>query len=190
MRYKPYQPPYTLPEILQMRSQGKTFSEIGNHFGRSSARMSQIVNREEQRQQSVKRSAVLLSEIRCQAGIDRKLTIPDLFCVLNLSKRAEAVLKRYFRTNDITDFSLRDMMDFLLPVVDGSGDYFDYLPGYRVNTLGVILYREMITRLSAVDAGESFQGDWAIRKSQLRDYFSRNSETNYQTKRWADALAR
>jgi len=132
MRYKPYQPPYTLPEILQMRSEGQTYSQIANHFGISLSRVGQLINREKQRQQSAERSSTILNEIRTRDGIDWKLTIPDLFCVLNLSRMAEAVLKRYFGKNDITEFSLWNMMDFLLPVVDGPGDFIDYLPGYRV----------------------------------------------------------
>jgi len=189
MRYQSYQPPYTISEVIQMRLEGQTYSQIANHFGISSSRVGHIVNREKQRQQAAERSAAILNEIRTRDGIDRNLTIPDLFCVLNLSKRAEAVLKRYFNTNGTTEFSLRNMMDFLLPVVHGRGDYIDYLPGYRVKTLGIILYTEMVKGLSDVDAGESFQREWTKRKEQLRDYFARRKDACYGTKRWANALA-
>lgn len=188
MRYKPYKPPYTIVEVVRMRSEGLTHSEIAGNFGISASRVGQLLKREREERSAAERSAVILNEIRSQDDPNRKLAIPDLFCVLDLSRRAEAVLKRHFSTNGITGFSLRDMMDFLLPVVNGPGEYIDYLPGLRVRTLGAILYREMIKRLSAVDAGESFQREWAMRKAQLRGAFSRNNGICYLTKRWTDAL--
>jgi hypothetical protein len=134
VRYKPYQPPYTIPEVLQMRAEGKTYSEIGNHFGISRPRVGQLINREKQRQQSAERRKVILNGIRGSNDIDRKLPLEDMFCVLSLSRRAGTCLRGYFSLNHITEFSLRDMMDFLLPLVDVEADYIEHLPALRVKT--------------------------------------------------------
>jgi len=49
-------------------------------------------------------------------------------------------LRSHFEKEGITEFTLREMMDFLIPLVDGSGDYYDHLPAYRIKYLGQILY--------------------------------------------------
>jgi len=189
MRYKSYEPPYTIPEIVRMRSEGLTYSQIGNHFGVSSSRIGHILKREEEKQFAAGRSATILEETSARNDIDRKLSISDLFCVMNLSKRAEAVLKKHFSSKNIAEFSLREMMDFLLPIVHGSGDYYDYLPAYRVKTLGIILYSEMVGAMSSMDGGETCEQVWTGRKEQLRNYFGEHHEPFYQAGRWAKALA-
>ena len=76
----------------------------------------------------------------------------------------------HFNRQGITDFSLLDMMDFLIPVVEDARDHYDHMPAYRVKMLGQILYSSMIKALSAVDCGEAFQAEWLARKQRLREY--------------------
>lgn len=189
MKRKSYQPPYTIPEVLQMRSQGKTYSEIGNHFGVSSSRVGQIINREKQQRQSGEHRKVILNGIHNDNDIELAIPVENMLCVLNLSAKAKTCLKRYFEAKKITELSLRDMMDVLLPVVDVDAGYMDHLPGYRVKGLGTIIYTELVQGLSAVDKGETFQREWTKRKGLLREYIARNGETYCQTERWAKALA-
>ena len=76
----------------------------------------------------------------------------------------------HFNKHGITDFSLLDMMDFLIPVVEDAKDHYAHMPAYRVKMLGQILYAAMIKALSAADCGEAFRAEWAARKKRLRDY--------------------
>jgi len=93
-----------------------------------------------------------------------------LLCVLNLPRRAETLLIAYFNRQGIAGFSLRDMMDFLIPAVESPKNHYDLMPAYKVKMLGQILYAVMIKALSHVDCGEAFRGEWAARKKRLRDY--------------------
>lgn len=179
MTYRKYKSPYTIPEILRLKSEGQTQRQIADHFGISSSRVGQIIKGEKHRLVSAERSAVVRSEIRTSNEFGRKLTIADLFCVLNLPKRPEAVLRTHFNRQGIDEFSLRDMMDVLIPIVEdskGIRDQLDYeehrrhMPAYRVKTLGQILYANMIKAVSSVDCGDAFRAEWAERKKRLRDY--------------------
>jgi hypothetical protein len=177
-----YRSRYTIPEILWLKAEGLTQSQIADQFGISTSRVGQLIKQEQQRLVSAERSAAIRHEIAASNDLGKKLPLADLFCILNLSNRAEAVLRKHLAHQGVTEFSLRDMMDFLIPIVDGAtginriGDPFDYeahrrhMPAYRVKMLGQILYAGMIKALSALDCGETFQAEWADRKRQLRDY--------------------
>lgn len=65
---------------------------------------------------------------------------------------------------------MRDMMDFLIPVIGDSKDHYEHMPAYRVKMLGQIMYAAMIKALSAMDCGEAFQTEWSKRKNMLRAY--------------------
>src|ERR1035437_7391701 len=166
----PCKPPCSLPEVLRLKSEGLTNLQVASHFGISRSRVGQIIEREWHQGLSVERSAALRNEIRTGNGIGKKLPMADLFCVLDLPKRAQAVLVAHFNRQGTTDFSLLDMMDFLLPVVEDAKDHYDHMPAYRVRMLGQILYSSMIKALSAVDCGEAFRVEWAARKKRLRGY--------------------
>ena len=79
-------------------------------------------------------------------------------------------MRAHFKRQGITKFSLRDMMDFLIPAIDNHGNFYDIMPAYKVKMLGQILYANMIKSLSAVDCGKAFTGEWTARKKTLRDY--------------------
>ena len=165
-----YTPPYTVPEVMRLRSEGLTHREIARRFGISPSRVGQLIKAEKERQQSAERSRVIRSEIEASGDLDRKLSLPDFFCVLDLPPRAEAVLRSHFERKGIETFSLRDMMDFLIPAVPCSNDLYDHMPAYRVKWLGQILYAAMMKAMSAVDCGDLFWNEWTERKKRLRKY--------------------
>lgn len=155
---------------MKMLADGRTQSQIARHFGISTSRAGQIVKRERQRLASTERAQHLCQQIRVGNGLDKKLAVDDLFCVLGLPVRAETVLRAYFNRQGITEFSLRDMMDFLIPAIENPGNHYDLMPAYKVRMLGQILYAAMIKALSALDCGETFLAEWTARKKRLRDY--------------------
>ena len=167
-----YKPSYTIPDILQMRSEGKTYSEIGHHFRISRSRVGHIIQHERQRAKLAQRSAAIHARMRAVNDLDRKWPVEDLFCVLDLPPRADTVLRSHFEKQGVTECSLRDLMDLLIPFVEGSGDYYDHLPAYRIKYLGQIFYGQMIKGLSAVDGGDEFATEWEDRKEGLRKYLT------------------
>ena len=170
MRYKPYMPPYAIPEVLRLKAEGQTHSQIAKHFGVSRSRVGQIIKRETQRAQAAERSAAIRNDIRASNDVGRNLSIDDLICVLRLSPRAAAVFPACLKRLGISEFSLRDMMDFLIPLVEHPGDLLDAMPAYRVRMLGQILYADLIKAMSAVDCGEMIRAEWTERKRWLREY--------------------
>ena len=169
-----YEPPYSIVEVLRLNAEGLSHSQIASRFDRSELRVRQIVIAEQRRVVAEARAMVIRNAIKASNDIDRKLPIPDLLCVLNLSKKSQAILMKYFAGHDITEFSLRDVMTFLIPVVtDDQADFYDHMPAYRVRMLGQIHYANMIKAMSAVDCGEAFRAEWTARKEMLREYLVR-----------------
>jgi len=168
----PSKSPDIILRIMNMLVAGRTYFQISRNFGISRARVGQIIKREKQRKASTERARQLCQQIRADNDIDKKLSIDDLFCILELTRRAETVLRTYFNRQGITEFSLRDMMDFLIPAVESPKNHYDLMPAYKVKMLGQILYATMIKGLSHVDCGEAFRGEWTARKRRLRDYLA------------------
>jgi transcriptional regulator with XRE-family HTH domain len=80
----PCQPRHSVPEILQLRAEGKTYAQVARHFGISSSRVGQIIRRERRRASVAERSAARCREIGARNDLARKLPIDGLFCVLGL----------------------------------------------------------------------------------------------------------
>ena len=163
-----YKLPYTVAELLQLRAEGKTNFQIARHFRISTSRVIGIIATEKRNALAAQRSAGLRREIAAGDNLSRKLALDDLFCVLALPPRAETVLRQHFSGRGITECSLREVMDLLIPVVEGPAGFFDLMPGYRIKGLGKILYAKMIKALSAVDCGEGYRTEWTNRKARLR----------------------
>lgn len=170
MRYKPYKPPYTIPEVLRLKSEGQTHLQIANRFGISRSRVGQLIKGEVQKALAVERSAAIRNEINISHEIGTKLPLDDLFCILNLPKKPQGILMAHFTRQGIKEVSLLDMMDFLIPSVENAEDLYDHMPAYRVKMLGQILYAAMIKAMTAIDCGEVFQVEWTARKKSLREY--------------------
>ena len=75
-----------------------------------------------------------------------------------------------FSEEGVNEFSLRDLMDFLIPFVERPADLCDRMPGFRAKGFGKILYAAMIRQTSAVDCGDAFRSEWAERKARLRGH--------------------
>jgi hypothetical protein len=175
----PYKPPYTIPEVLRLNADGLPNSEIAARLGISTTRVWQLVKQEQQRYQAAERAVVIRREISDSHTIDGKLSLSDLFCILILPKKHQRVLMAHFAERGIIEFSLRDMMDLLIPVIAVSNDLYDHMPAYRVRKLGVIIYADIIKAMSAVDCGEACQAEWAARKDMLREYLVRTKGFHY-----------
>ncbi len=165
-----YQPPYRIPEVLLLHAEGLSCSQIASRFGISGSRVGQIIKGERQRALDAAHAMAIRNELRVANDIDRKLPVDDLIHVMELPKRHRTLLAAYFADQGITCYSLRNMMDFLVPRVDDQGDFYDHLPAYRIKRLGQILYGGMIKALSGADCGEAFRQEWTDRKDRLRRY--------------------
>ena len=166
-----HKPPYSIVEVLRLNAEGLSHSQIASRFNRSELRVRQIIIAEQRRVVAEARAMVIRNAIKADNDIDRKLPVSELLCVLNLSKKPQTILTAHFAGQGV---SLRDVMNFLIPVVtDDQADFYDHMPAYRVRMLGQIHYANMIKALSAVACGEAFRTEWSARKNMLREYLVR-----------------
>ena len=168
-----YKPPYSIPEVLRLKSEGQTHCEIANRFGISSSRVGQIIRQERERVESAKRAECLRRQIRAShdlSDLDRKLTVDDLFCLLELPPMVCRRFKRSFQWGDVRELSLRQFMDVLLPLVDHPKNFYDVLPAFKIRTIGKKSYAAVNMRLSSLDLGDAFREEWAGRMRRLKEY--------------------
>ncbi len=165
-----YRPAYNVPEILEMSANGMTQREIGRRVGISGSRVGQLIQASQQRARRDQRAFAIRSELRVSSDMSRKLSVEDVLCLLDLSGKARDRLKKWCEWEAITELSLLDLMDMLLPVVEHPGDHYDLMPAYRVHGLGQIIYAELIKAVTAIDCGEICGAEWAARKKRLKDY--------------------
>jgi hypothetical protein len=168
-----YKPPYAIPEVMKMRSEGQSLSRIAQRFGRSRTRVAQIIKEERTRVASLERAKGLRRQIRASNDLndlDRKLSIDDLFCILELPPIVSERFKRSFERDGIRALSLRQFMDVLIPIVDNPKNFYDVLPAFKIRTIGKKSYAAVTMRLSSLDVGNAFRKEWAERRRRLKEY--------------------
>ena len=173
MRYKPYKPRYTVPEILRMKAEGRTHSQIANHFRISTSRVGQLIKAEKERIESAAKAERLRQQIRASvdlSDLDRKLPVDDLFCLLQLPPIVCERFKRSYQWQDIRELSLREFMDALLPLVEHPKNFYEVLPAFKIRWIGRKSYAAVVMRLSSLDLGEVFSKEWAERRRRLAEY--------------------
>jgi hypothetical protein len=165
-----HKPGYSVPEILRMHAEGVTNRSIAECSSISPARVGQLIKESERRAQQAERSRAIRTQIRDAGDFSRKMPVENLLCALNVSSRAEGLLRREFVWDEIKEVSLLDLMDFLLPIVEQPASHRDLMPAYRVYKMGQITYAELIKAMYALDCGEAYAAEWAARKKRVKDY--------------------
>jgi hypothetical protein len=181
--------PYTVPEVLRMQDEGQPNSQIGQHFGISRARVGQIIKAEKQRVLAIRRSESLRRKIRAShdlEDLDRKLSLADLFCLLELPSIVTKRFTLHLQQEGTTEMSLRQFMDVLLPPWVAPKNFYEVLPALNIRNIGKKSYADVVMRLSSLDLSEAFRKEWARRRRNLNDYlaasegFHKSSSLLYQ----------
>ena len=169
----PYKPSYTVPEIIQMRSEGKSYSDIAHHFRISRARVGQIIKKEKERVEEAEKTERLRQQIRAShdlSDLEKKLSVDDLFCILELPLIVTKRFKLSFQWEGIQEMSLRQFMDILIPMVDNPKSFYEVLPAFKIRLIGRKSYAAVVMRLSSLDLGEVFRAEWNERRRRLSQY--------------------
>ena len=177
-------PRYTVPEILQMRADGKRNQEIAERFNISAARVGQIIRKEEEQVLEVERSESRRRRIRASNDLNdlnKKLPVDDIFCLLELPQVVVNRFNDHFRWTGIQMLSLREFMDILIPVVDTPRNFYDVLPAFKIRNIGRKSYAAVVVKLSSLNLGEAFSREWAERRRRLSLYLLA-SEGYHQSK--------
>ena len=153
-----------------MRGEGMTLRQIGLRVGVSASRVGQLIQASEKSARLAARARAIREELRTANDCSRKVPVEDVLCLLDLSGKARDRLRKWCEWESITELSLFDLMDMLLPVVEHPSGHYDLMPAYKVHGLGQKIYAELIKAVSALDCGDACQTEWAARKQRLKDY--------------------
>ena len=163
-------------DILRMGLTGGDFRDIARQLNISSSRVHQIFKKEKERYDWTRRSRKLQRDYRKRNAIDRKMRIDNLFCMLAFPTKIREVLGHYFGEHEIKTYSIRDMMEFLIPQCQSYQPLNCVMPACGIRGMGKRYYATLIGTMSSVDCGEEFQREWTERKIRLENYFTRSYE--------------
>jgi len=159
-------------DILKMRQAGLTLRKIANYHNLAAWTVLQIVRREEKKAEWAKR-AMRLQQVCLETNdIDRKIPIDDLLCLFSFPTRINEAVRNHLRANGVQEYSLLEMMEFLIPKVRSSNICHQVMPACVIAGIGLKHYATMIRKMSSVDCGVRFQREWEERKILLRAYLT------------------
>lgn len=165
-----YTPTYKVSEVVQMRREGLTYRQIGQHFRISSSHVGHIIKAADIRTRDAARAEALRQELRISDDCSKKMSVEDVLYLLDLSGRAKDQLQKWCECEGIVELSLLDLMDMLLPVVEHPAQYYDLMPAFKVHGLGKKIYAELIRSVSALDCGHTCEDEWTARKKSLKKH--------------------
>ena len=155
-------------EILRRREEGVPYREIGQQFGISHGRVRQIVSRFERMQKWGVCSESLRAIIRSSNDIEKLWPRDFIFDALQLQGRPRLSVKRFMKNRNLTEASLKDLMDFLIADTENLPlNRLEAMPAYRQKDVGVKTYSALVDHLSGLDLGEAFNKEWAKRLRNL-----------------------
>ena len=157
-------------DVVRITSQGLTYDEILDRYGVAPWRIGRVLHLPRNKAAYLVRSEQIREVVREANDIERSWPVEDLLCALAFVARADTCLRMYFDRHTVVSFSLREVMDWLIPVVEKPTELFDAMPAFRRRMVGSITYAAMIKGLSEANCGEAFETEWAERSIQLREY--------------------
>ncbi len=158
-------------KIIQTRNKGITYKKIADLFGLSHERVRQIIIRSEFEEKQRLRSEEIKEIIRLSDDINKKWPTDLLTDGLQFPKPVTRILNMYFDNHNTTLFSLKDLMDFIIPEHElFHTQFWISVPAYEENRVGIKIYSSFIDHLSQQDLGNTFNTEWAKRVIKLMQY--------------------
>ena len=156
-----------------MGRDGVPLCEIASKVNISVWRAKQIFMREKAKEEWTRRCLNLQRDCRESNNIDREMPIDDLFCMLACPTQIRTVLGWHLNEKGIKKYSIRDIMEFLIPKGRSAKALNYVMPAYGISGMGKIRYATLIKLMSSADCGEEFQREWNGRKIRLKKYLTR-----------------
>ncbi len=158
-------------KIVQTRNKGTTYQDIADLFGLSRERVRQIIIRSELEKKQRLQSEEIKEVIRLSGDINKKWPTEFLIDGLRFPKHTTRVLNKYFDRYNIIQFSLKDLMDFIIPEHELFHTRFRInAPAYEEKGLGAKTYTSLVDNLSQQDLGHIFNTEWIKRLKILMQY--------------------
>ena len=156
--------------IRQMHNAGIPTEKIGRSFGISAKGVHAVLKRLQAEEKAVQRSAELLKEFCFTDDLDRKWKVEVLMDALQLPTRARTAIGYRFEWKNITELSLRELMDIVIPDTPHPTK-----PGYLMtqmldlrNVRGHTFWLT-VKRLTDADLGMRCNLEWKRRLGRLMD---------------------
>jgi len=162
---------YRNTEIIRLREQGITYQEIADSFDICRSRVGQIVNKYEVEERCRQQAEKYRELFKSADDIEKKFQKDVIIEGLLFERRAAISIKRYFDSQDISEISIKDVMNFLtsdfkkLPA-----EPWEAMPAYKQKHIGVKTYSSLVHHLSELDLGEAFNTEWQNRLEKLARY--------------------
>ena len=161
-------------EIIQTRKKGAAYQEIADQFGLSRERLCQICLRFVLEEKIKLQSEEIRNVIKLADDIEIKWQKGFLLDGLNLPIKTAWALNKYFNRNNISQFSLKGLMDFNILKHDFSSEnILSNMPALKEKWIGRKTYSDFINYLSEHDLGHSFNTEWEKRVKKLEQYFTK-----------------
>ncbi len=158
-------------KIVQTRNKGTTYQDIADLFGLSRERVRQIIIRSELDKKQRLQSEEIKEIIRLSDDINKKWPTDFLIDGLRFPKHTTRVLNKYFDRCNIIQFSLKDLMDFIIPERElFRARFWVNVPAFDEKGLGAKAYTSLVDNLSEQDLGHIFNAEWIKRLKILMQY--------------------
>ena len=164
-------------EIIQTRNKGATYQEIADLFGLSRERVRQIITRSELEEEQRPQSEKFLAIIKITDDIKKKWPTNFLIDGFQFPKKTAWALNKYFDRHNTIQFSLLDLMNFLIPENDlDDTDFWMNVSALKEKWVGRKTYASLVEHLSKHDLGSTFNSKWAKRVKQLIQYSAKHDK--------------
>ncbi len=115
--------------------------------------------------------------VRSANDIEKRWPGQFIVDALLLQGRPRLSVERLMDNRQVTELSLKDLMDFLIAdTITLPFNRLDAMPAYRQQNVGIKTYSALVDHLSGLDLGETFNTEWASRLKKLMRHLSRPSQ--------------
>ena len=159
--------------IFKRHKNGEDIKTLANEYRISVGMVKLIVQRHILQKAQDKESQELLKTIREANDLDRKWNRTKLLNTINYPQKVRNGVNLNFYPN-VEEVSLRQLMDWSLPVVpDHSDRLYDYLPSLVIAGFGKYAVTDLINYTEDADLGAAFMAEWLKRRDTLRRKFAK-----------------
>jgi hypothetical protein len=158
-------------EIRFLRKGGASIKDLAFRFGISESRVRGIVLRFDRAQKDRMKVEELQAAFRSADDLDKRWPAAFLLEAMASPHLSHRALKRYFENNGIQKFSLKELMDFLIPEeAETEFNPWDHAPALKTKGIGGKTYKSFIRHLSRQDLGQSFNRKWSRRTRKIKRF--------------------
>jgi len=111
--------------------------------------------------------------------LDKKWPVGFLLESLVFPWLSARALKKYFNNDNITEISLNELIDFIIPKHKmPKTSYWIVAPAYKQKGIGVKTYKELVKHLSQQYLGQEFNTEWQKRVKKLQRHIEQREKIN------------